>query len=60
MHDVLAHSLSALALQLESTRLLARDRGVDDEVTRALDQAHQLAASGLRGCPPRDRGRARR
>ncbi len=29
MHDVLAHSLSALALQLESTRLLARDRGAD-------------------------------
>jgi signal transduction histidine kinase len=47
MHDVLAHSLSALALQLESTRLLARDRGVDDDVTRAVDQAHHLAASGL-------------
>ena len=24
-----------------------RDRGVDDEVTRAIDQAHHLAASGL-------------
>jgi signal transduction histidine kinase len=47
MHDVLAHSLSALALQLESTRLLARDRGVDHDVTRALDQAHHIAASGL-------------
>jgi signal transduction histidine kinase len=47
MHDVLAHSLSALALQLESTRLLARDRGVDRDVARALDQAHHLAASGL-------------
>jgi signal transduction histidine kinase len=47
MHDVLAHSLSALALQLESTRLLAADRGVDMEVTRAIDQAHQLTASGL-------------
>lgn len=47
MHDVLAHSLSALALQLESTRLLARDRGVEDDVTRALDQAHHIAASGL-------------
>ena len=32
MHDVLAHSLSALALQLETTRLLARDRGVDPDV----------------------------
>jgi signal transduction histidine kinase len=47
MHDVLAHSLSALALQLESTRLLAHDRGVDPEVARAIDQAHGLAASGL-------------
>jgi signal transduction histidine kinase len=47
MHDVLAHSLSALALQLETTRLLARDRSVDGDVTRAIDQAHHLAASGL-------------
>ena len=47
LHDVLAHSLSALALQLESTRLLARDRDVDSEVARAIDQAHSLAASGL-------------
>jgi signal transduction histidine kinase len=47
MHDVLAHSLSALALQLETTRLLARDRAVDPAVTRAIDQAHHLAARGL-------------
>jgi signal transduction histidine kinase len=47
MHDVLAHSLSALALQLESARLLARDRATDEEVCRALDRAHHLAASGL-------------
>jgi signal transduction histidine kinase len=47
MHDVLAHSLSALALQLESTRLLARGRGADEDVTRAIDQAHHLAAAGL-------------
>jgi signal transduction histidine kinase len=47
MHDVLAHSLSALALQLESTRLLAADHGADAEVTRAIDQAHQIAAAGL-------------
>ncbi|HUN77677.1 MAG TPA: histidine kinase [Solirubrobacteraceae bacterium] len=47
MHDVLAHSLSALALKLETTRLLARDRGVDGEVARAVDDAHGLAASGL-------------
>jgi signal transduction histidine kinase len=47
MHDVLAHSLSALALQLESTRLLAHDRGIDEDLTGALDQAHHIAASGL-------------
>jgi signal transduction histidine kinase len=47
MHDVLAHSLSALALQLETTRLLARDRGVSDEITREIDRAHHLAVSGL-------------
>jgi signal transduction histidine kinase len=47
MHDVLAHSLSALALQLESTRLLAANQSVAPELTRAIDQAHQLAASGL-------------
>lgn len=47
MHDVLAHSLSALALQLESTRLLARSRSVDDDVAVALDRAHHLAVSGL-------------
>lgn len=47
MHDVLAHSLSALALSLESTRLLARERGADADLCRALDQAHHLAAGGL-------------
>jgi signal transduction histidine kinase len=47
MHDVLAHSLSALALQLEGTRLLARDRGADPEVVAGLERAHRLAASGL-------------
>jgi signal transduction histidine kinase len=47
MHDVLAHSLSALALQLEGTRLLARDRGADPEVVEGIERAHHLAAEGL-------------
>jgi signal transduction histidine kinase len=47
MHDVLAHSLSALALQLEGARLLARDRGTDPEVVEAIERAHHLAGSGL-------------
>jgi signal transduction histidine kinase len=47
MHDVLAHSLSALALQLEGTRLLAQGRGADPEVVEGLERAHHLAATGL-------------
>ena len=47
LHDVLAHSLSALALQLEGTRLLARDRDADPEVIDGLSRAHHLAVSGL-------------
>jgi signal transduction histidine kinase len=47
MHDVLAHSLSALALQLEGARLLARDRDADPEVVAAVERAHHLAADGL-------------
>jgi signal transduction histidine kinase len=47
MHDVLAHSLSALALQLESARLVARDRGADPELTDTIDRAHHQAVEGL-------------
>jgi signal transduction histidine kinase len=47
LHDVLAHSLSALALQLEGARLLARDRGADPELVEAIERAHHLTAAGL-------------
>jgi signal transduction histidine kinase len=47
LHDVLAHSLSALALQLESARLLARDRGADPDIVAAVERAHHLTAAGL-------------
>jgi signal transduction histidine kinase len=47
MHDVLAHSLSGLALQIEGARLLADSRGVDAEVVEALERAHHLARTGL-------------
>ena len=47
LHDVLAHSLSALALQLEGARLMASDRGADPEVVEAIGRAHHLAADGL-------------
>ncbi|HWT92839.1 MAG TPA: histidine kinase dimerization/phosphoacceptor domain-containing protein, partial [Solirubrobacteraceae bacterium] len=47
MHDVLAHSLSGLALQLEGARLLARDRDTDPAVVEAIERARHLATSGL-------------
>ena len=48
MHDVLAHSLSALALQLEGARLLAqRPRRRPRGRSPALERAHHLAAGGL-------------
>jgi len=46
MHDVLAHSLSGLALQLEGARL--RASGHDDpQLVESLERAHHLARSGI-------------
>jgi signal transduction histidine kinase len=47
LHDVLAHSLSALSVELEGARLLALDRDVDSNVIAAIGRAHRHAASGL-------------
>ena len=49
MHDVLAHSLSGLVLQLEGARLMAaRERaGVDPQLADAIERAHHLAKAGL-------------
>jgi len=47
MHDVLAHTLSALSIQLEGTRLLAEQRSSDPKVVVALDRAGRLAREGL-------------
>ncbi len=47
IHDVLAHSLSGLVLQLEGARLLARDGGAPPRLALAVDRAHALARSGL-------------
>ena len=47
MHDVLAHSLSGLVLNLETARLLAGHRGADPLVGDAIDRAHRLAKTGL-------------
>jgi signal transduction histidine kinase len=47
MHDVLAHSLSGLVLQLEGARLLAGRRATDPELSASIDRALHLGRSGL-------------
>jgi signal transduction histidine kinase len=47
MHDVLAHSLSGLVLNLEGARLVAERDSVEPEVKGAIERAHRLAKSGL-------------
>ncbi len=47
MHDVLAHSLSGLVLQLEGARLLVRADPADGRLAGTIDRAHELAKSGL-------------
>ena len=47
MHDVLAHSLSGLVVQLEGARLLAAQDPADPRLTVTVGRAHHLARSGL-------------
>ncbi len=47
MHDVLAHTLSGLALQLEGARLLAQSSGADARLLETIQQAQQLSRAGL-------------
>jgi signal transduction histidine kinase len=47
VHDVLAHSLSGLTLQLEGARMLAAQPGANGQLSPALDRAHHLARAGL-------------
>jgi signal transduction histidine kinase len=47
MHDVLAHSLSGLMLQLEGARMLVAQPDADGQLPPALDRAHHLARAGL-------------
>jgi signal transduction histidine kinase len=47
MHDILAHSLSGLILQLEGARLMANGGRVDERLPATIDRAHHLAKSGL-------------
>jgi signal transduction histidine kinase len=47
MHDVLAHSLSGLMLQLEGARMLSTQPDANGQLPPALDRAHRLARAGL-------------
>ncbi|MFG2037651.1 sensor histidine kinase [Dactylosporangium sp. NPDC048998] len=47
MHDVLAHSLSGMMLQLEGARLLARRAPADPRLPAAIERAQQLGRAGL-------------
>src|SRR5215831_14563407 len=47
LHDVLAHSLSALAVQLEATRLMAITAGAGARLVGQVASAHKLTCIGL-------------
>jgi signal transduction histidine kinase len=47
IHDVLAHTLAALAVQLEGARLMLEQRHTDPEALASVERAHRLAKEGL-------------
>lgn len=47
VHDVLAHSLSALSLNLQSARLMLARDGASDEAQAQVRRAQRLAVEGL-------------
>lgn len=47
MHDVLAHSLAALSMQLQALRAVAAREGVGKSLTGPLDRAADLARDGV-------------
>jgi len=49
LHDVLAHTLSGLAVQLEATGLLARSTGADPQLVEQLARSRHLAREGMAG-----------
>lgn len=48
IHDVLAHSLAGLTIQLEATRTLIEQGADPGEVLERVNRAHELARQGLR------------
>ena len=47
MHDVLAHTLSGLMLQLEGARMLAANDAADPRLPQVIERAHHLGKTGL-------------
>jgi signal transduction histidine kinase len=47
LHDVLAHSLSGLAIQLQGARKLAGGETVSERLRAAIDRSAELAKAGL-------------
>lgn len=47
IHDVLAHSLSALSIQIEAASAVLRDSGDVEATLKILDYAHRLSDDGL-------------
>jgi signal transduction histidine kinase len=47
IHDVLAHSLSALSIQIEAASAVLRDSGDVEATLKLLDYAHRLSDEGL-------------
>src|SRR5205814_10328870 len=60
LHDVLAHSLAGLALNLQGARLMLIRDGASPDAVAQVERAQKLAAEGLEearkaGAPPRER-----
>ena len=47
LHDVLAHTLSGLSVQLEGARLLAETAGADPRLVDQVSRAQTLARDGM-------------
>ncbi len=47
VHDVLAHSLSALSLNLQGARLMLADEGASEQAQEQVRRAQRLAGEGL-------------
>jgi signal transduction histidine kinase len=47
VHDVLAHSLSALSLNLQGARLMLANEGASEAAQEQIERAQRLAAEGL-------------